>query len=561
MHPHSIASESSLTGGRNRRRRRPPDNPPRRIDPEKAAYALADVARELAATLDLPRATSLVVSTVFRLFRVGRSVLYEIDEASGGLVCVAAAGKIDPREWVGRTLPPGEGIVGQAVERGRLIWVADALANVNIRRPDWLRTRLREGGYRSVVAVPLITRQRKLGAVVIADRPRRAFAKDDLRLLTAFADLAALSLENARLHDETHGRLRQTETLLAVSQAAASTLDVTESTRRVTRELTRALGGDMGGAYLADASHDFLRPISGYHVPPDLLDTFLQVPIPLRGHPFLEEAWSQQRPVLSRDAETDPRVDRATIHRFPHRSILFVPMIVRDEPIGGLFVAWRTERHRFTPEELRLAEGISRQSALTVANAQLHTALQETADLSAGLLAWSEALASVRDLDRIVETIARLTPKVLGLQRCGLFLLEPTGRALVPTRAWGLDEQLVPAFHALRDAPKIRAVVRVVKSRLPVVVGAPVLETLIPPELARSFDIRSILVIPLISDTRLVGIMALDSPGVEHLFSPRQIALAREIGGRAGAAIATARAFRERRQRPDPVTPARSDAG
>jgi GAF domain-containing protein len=560
MQQDRVANRLSVTGGRYRRLGRPPHGPGRRTNGEKAASALADVARELAAALDLARATRLVVSSVFRLFRVGRSVLYRFDDASGGLVCVAATGKIDPREWVGRTVSAGQGIVGQAVEKGRLMWVPDALDNVDLPRPDWLRTRLQAEGYRSLVAVPLVARKRKLGAVVIADRLRRAFTKDDLRLLAAFADQAALSLENARLHEETQQRLRQTETLLAVSQAVASTLDLSESTRRVTRELTRALGGDMGGAYLADANRDFLRPISGYHVPPDLIDAFLKVPIPLRGHPFLEEAWSQQRPVLSRDAETDSRLDRTTFDRFPHRSIIFVPMIVRDEPIGGFFVAWWTERHRFTPEELRLAEGISRQSALVVANAQLYTALQETADTSAALLAWSEALALVRDLDRIVETVTRFTPMVLGVLRCGLFLFQPAEGRFVPTRAWGLAQELMPAFHALQDPPEIPAVARAVESRLPVVVDAPALETLIPPELARGFDMRSMLLIPLVSDDQLVGMMALDSPGVEHLFSPRQMAVARDIGSRAGLAIATARAFRELRQTPGPLTPEGEDA-
>ena len=74
------------------------------------------------------------------------------------------------------------------------------------------------------------------------------------------------------------------------------------------------------------------------------------------------------------------------------------------------------------------------------------------------------------------------------------------------------------------------------------------LRTLIPPEEARRFDIRSILVIPLVSGDERIGIMALDSPGVEHLFRPRQLALAMEIGKRAGVAIATARVFRDRRQ-------------
>src|SRR5262249_17105190 len=107
------------------------------------------------------------------------------------------------------------------------------------------------------------------------------------------------------------------------------------------------------------------------HVPKHLDDDFRQFSIPLRGHPFLEESWRQCRPLLSTDAESDPRIDRETFHRFPHRSILFVPMVVREEPIGGLFVLWWKQKREFGPEELRLVEGISRQAALAIENARL----------------------------------------------------------------------------------------------------------------------------------------------------------------------------------------------
>ena len=62
-------------------------------------------------------------------------------------------------------------------------------------------------------------------------------------------------------------RLRETETLLSVSQALGSTLDLTEVLRRVSRETARAFGADTAGAFLAEADEVSLRAIAGYHVP------------------------------------------------------------------------------------------------------------------------------------------------------------------------------------------------------------------------------------------------------------------------------------------------------
>src|SRR5262249_17239751 len=154
--------------------------------------------------------------------------------------------------------------------------------------------------------------------------------------------------ERAELRQREQLRLRETETLLAVSRALSSTLDPTETMRRGGREIARALGADMGGAYLADAARAGLWPVAGYPVPPAVLDDFRRFPIPIKGHPAIEEAWADRRAVWTDDMPGDPRVDPEALRRFPHQSDLFVPIRVKDRVVGGFFVIWWTARRSFT---------------------------------------------------------------------------------------------------------------------------------------------------------------------------------------------------------------------
>jgi signal transduction histidine kinase/DNA-binding response OmpR family regulator len=226
--------------------------------------------------------------------------------------------------------------------------------------------------------LPLAVPGRTLGVMIARHvLPPGGAKADEEQLLKIVANQVAIAVENARLYEETHQRLRETETLLTVSQAISATLDLTETMRRVARETARALGCDMVGAYMADPDQASLRAIAGYHVPRHLLELFREFPIPLRGHRFLEEAWKNRRAIHSSDAEADLRIDRETFRRFPHRSLLFVPMLVRDEPIGGLFVLWWTQKRDFGGEELRLVDGISRQAALAIENARLYQGVQQ----------------------------------------------------------------------------------------------------------------------------------------------------------------------------------------
>jgi PAS domain S-box-containing protein len=246
-----------------------------------------------------------------------------------------------------------------------------------------------EFGYASAVEVPIVLRDAVVGVLAVFQKTPRVFSAEDIALLTSLAGYAAVALDRTGLLKTLSTRLRETETLLDVTQAVSSTHDEIETIRRVSRAMGRALGADLVGAYLADDNEVALRPIAGYHVPKDLLEAFQTFAIPVRGHRFVERAWEVKEPMFSVDAAADPRLDSEFRRVFPYRSVLFAPMLVKGEPIGGFFVVWLRGPHQFTVDEIRLVEGISGQAAtfLEVArqDAQRRRAEEETRKLNAEL--------------------------------------------------------------------------------------------------------------------------------------------------------------------------------
>ncbi|HWT79924.1 MAG TPA: sensor domain-containing diguanylate cyclase, partial [Candidatus Methylomirabilis sp.] len=66
----------------------------------------------------------------------------------------------------------------------------------------WLRA-ARERGYRSFLAIPLVAQDRALGCMNFYLTERHEFYADEIQLLSTFASQAAISIENARLFEET----------------------------------------------------------------------------------------------------------------------------------------------------------------------------------------------------------------------------------------------------------------------------------------------------------------------------------------------------------------------
>ena len=117
-------------------------------------------------------------------------------------------------------------MLGRAVAEGRAVAVPDIFAEDAPTLADDLREALRDAGEGAILAVPLRVSGTIIGALGIADRGgRQEFSADEARLLQAFADQAALALENARLFSLERSRRRQIAVLADIEREFAAELD------------------------------------------------------------------------------------------------------------------------------------------------------------------------------------------------------------------------------------------------------------------------------------------------------------------------------------------------
>ena len=270
--------------------------------------------------------------------------------------------------------PAGEGAVGWLMEHLAPLVLPDLLVDPRFREREWA---LREGLV-SFVGVPLVLELAPIGVLLCWSRQRRDFQPDEVTLAQALATSAAVAIRNARLHEETELQLRHTETLVSVSQAVGSTLDLSEVLRRTTREMVRALDGDTGLAWLLTPTRDRFVPLVGYHVPKDLLNKAGLAGLTV-DDPFFAKVDGLAAPVTVTLTDGMPHpLGETSITRFmEHKSLLVQPIRWKGELIGAFSVLWVREPHRFTAEELRLTEGIALQGALAIENSRLYEGVKQ----------------------------------------------------------------------------------------------------------------------------------------------------------------------------------------
>jgi signal transduction histidine kinase len=262
--------------------------------------------------------------------------------------------------------------MGVALREGQPVHTGNVLADPRVALTPDLRRAVEQAPYRAGLAFPLLVKDRVIGGLFVADTEDWVLDETDFRLAAAFADQAAVALENARLYSETERRreeaeerLRESETLLAVGRTLSDDLSAEEAMRRVAREVAKALSADMVGAYFLDATHGLLRPLAGYRVPRKWLQRFRDTPFPVSDSAAWQDVWRTRRPIWTPDGMRDPQwAARELLPGFPRHSALFVPTPVRGEIVGGLFVIRWGAGPEPSPGELRLVEGIAAQVGL-----------------------------------------------------------------------------------------------------------------------------------------------------------------------------------------------------
>ena len=445
---------------------------------DKAAIALenarliAELQRrthELAGLYDTALATGSVLENdlllarlyeqVQRLFTPDAAVvgLYDAETDNLRLTLAMESGQIIP-QMSGVHMPLAgrdTGLIGWVIRSGQSLLVGDITTD-----PLPVPTQLRGRPMRTWLGVPLMGRDRVIGAISVQSALAHAYDDDHRRLLESLAGQVAIALENARLYQEAQQRLGELQSLFDASAAISSSLDIERVLNNSAQQMMALLGVEGCAISTWDRTRDLLvnrcdLPLEGGDPPGTIYR--------LDDYPTSRRVLQQRQPVAVRlgDPEADPS-EIALMVKQDMGSLLMVPLVVRDEAIG-LELYESNRDHEFTATEVSVCQTLANQTAAALENARLFEAEHEQRTLAEALRQATAAVGSTLEPDQVLDRILDQVGMVFLADANSIMLIEGEHARFVrwqgydrlenPEGIWSISMHVAdtPTLRQMRD--------------------------------------------------------------------------------------------------------------
>jgi len=533
--------------------------------------SLARISATLSSTLELDQVLQTIVTSVFEVVGCHRSAIFVRDEESGLLRMAAAHGLDGAAVAEVQPMPIEPGGQAHAVATGKPVIVEDVTGDPKLRR---LAPLADEEEVAAFVVVPLQVEGRPIGMLsVLFTQPHR-FADTEQDLLTAFADQAAIAIENARLYAHTDQELQRRAAALAgiqrVVQELSVTLDRESILRQVLEEALHLSDAARCAILLYDSrsSRWQLGLGVGYtEQEQDALRRRLEV---LSGEDGLVEMAHAGPPFYLADTTGEEEAGWPGA-----RPVLLAPIRYRDS-LDGAILLESPRRGAFDAETRQFVETLAAQAAVALADARRYqeqleqtALLRRRADQLSHVLQISQAARSDRPLEEVLEETARAVRESVGFDVVLISVLEGDPPYLRRAAATGIPAQVLERMKEVHQPlsalqPVMQEKFRISQSyyvpaeergRLQGVMGVPERQVEVERQGPDRWHPQDMLVVPLLGSAEQVqGILSVDEPRDGRVPDSSTVEALEVFAAQAAAAIGNARLLEALRYRLDTLS-------
>jgi serine phosphatase RsbU (regulator of sigma subunit)/putative methionine-R-sulfoxide reductase with GAF domain len=321
---------------------------------------------------------------------------------------------------------------------GLIPWVAShgqtMVANDVSIEPRYKPSALPPENTLAELVIPLIYDGQVLGVLDIQAEKTDVFTEDDRFICEALADNIATAIHNADLYQSEKWRRQIADSLREVAGLLSANVSVDDVLDTILGELEKDLPCEVSAIWLLDGEDIYLGHIRGA----DPIDVELARKDWPESSNFLVEALNSDLPIIRKPIDPIGPSGAARGYSADYSSIA-VRLQIGNQPLGVLTLAHPTSG-RYGHEAQEITSTFAGYAAVAIENARLFDAAQEQAYASAALLQVAQTVANADNLDDLLASIARITPILVGVESCAIYLYQD--EIFLSSHAYGMTDDI-----------------------------------------------------------------------------------------------------------------------
>ncbi len=477
--------------------------------------AVAEVSRAVGSILDLEALFQKVVQLIHKQFGYPLVHLFTIAPARGQIIYRAGTG---PRSEALREM----GFFCKLDDpRGIVPWVAchreTVVSNDVSQDSRYHPSEFSEANVRAELAVPLTFGDEVLGVLDVQSDRLHAFNDDDRFLFETLADNVAIAIRNASLYRSERWRRQVADSLREVAGLLSADVALDRVLNAILTELELTLPCDVAAIWLLEDDHLCLSAVHGYAAEMCVGRLSPYDGLSPDSDSWLAQALEADQPSIR--TPVSPFEPLGTVLGFPpDYSAIAAPLRAGDRRLGLLSLVHRTPG-RYGAEARAMTAAFASYAAVAIENTRLYQATQDLARISTVMLQVAKATQSLTTLSQVLETVVRLVPTLVGVDRCAILLWEEDSElsgsaAFVPAAAYGLSPAQQATFDEWRVVPGDQPAFDDLRlNKAPVFIYDVATDPRLSGPMIWGLGFESLLLLPLLAQGEVLGAMLIDYRG------------------------------------------------
>jgi GAF domain-containing protein len=303
-------------------------------------------------------------------------------------------------------------------------------------------------GEYSAIGLPLKIKGQSLGMIISVHHLTHEYTDESIDIASTFANYVSVAIENTRLFTAAHDQVWMSTVLQQVTEATQTMTSLVELVETITRMLVDLIGVNACTLYLWDQSLDAFFPQASYGFDEEQQARLNSWDIFPGTVIAFEQMVEYRNPViLNSDTLTYDILSLIFPTYDLHSNLLILfPLVNQDNLLGAVLIDFtNTELGKKSSQKnwddmYTLIQAVSNQAANAIDNLQIIKSREEEAYISVALLQVAQAIVSLNQLDEILSSIVRITPILVGVKRCVIYLWDNVDKVFHPAQFFGFSK-------------------------------------------------------------------------------------------------------------------------